>query len=811
MGWLLQSGFGFGETSPSLRGRTETRAMTEGNRIAENLLFGEYGSARKRPGFALMREVSGPGRLFFWQARGDNHVVHLYDQTIDVLDMNGTPIASFSSPYLANELDGVYQGSVLQSKLILCHESYFTRVLDLDPQGDFSFGFYQFERPPILDERFKTIRISPRPVSGSEDPQFSAPVQGVSYLQTDTDFFTGRDVGSFFRYQNNFARVTEFISRREVQVSVSTAFPTDGSSLEWMGPFIPDSPTAVPVSVVIGSPVTTPFFGGSIATVNAPSHGLTAKEVGEVVVFSDPVYGWVHEIVDDNSFRVVVVGGGLFVGNTFSNFTIFRNQERKSTDGAYLMFNGSVAPGAGPVNLYSNKPIFSEELLTPGEPLPVFQLHNGLVEITSVAGPHQATGNVTSRLAKVGPDPTWGQSISRRSGYPTCVTEHQNRVILGGFKGFSNLLACSRTNNANDFSTGGVDDDGFVLKLSSDRHNQIVWLKSTNDLMVGTEENEHAISGALTTRSAGTSRQHSYGGRNIPPEEVGTAVLFVTRGSEVREMSFHERRGGYLAPDVTHHAKHLFPVDNPVVEMSFAREPEPLVVARLANGEVRVMTYRNDEDQGAIGWSPWKGLTVTGVTTVLGSNQDVLWAIIRVNGRHFLVRQDQEARHDLEITTQVVDGTSVEDLGDFEGMTVHVSLDSDEVDLGSYIVSNGAVSISPGFEGDDVRVGLPIVARLSPNVLDQADRLGAQFFRNRTVNAVNIFLNESRGGTLGRGSALLDYRENEHAAPFTGVKPYVGANVSGRDEMFTITHEDATHFEVIAVNIENASRGHHDR
>jgi hypothetical protein len=108
---------------------------------------------------------------------------------------------------------------------------------------------------------------------------------------------------------------------------------------------------------------------------------------------------------------------------------------------------------------------------------------------------------------------------------------------------------------------------------------------------------------------------------------VDNAVVFLQRqGKKLREMTFDIQRDGYVAPDLTLLAEHI--MQSGVVQLAFARQPDPMILAVLGNGELAVCTY--DREQQVTAWTRWVTDGVfESVCSVYGAQADEIWAVVR--------------------------------------------------------------------------------------------------------------------------------------------------------------------------------------
>jgi hypothetical protein len=199
---------------------------------------------------------------------------------------------------------------------------------------------------------------------------------------------------------------------------------------------------------------------------------------------------------------------------------------------------------------------------------------------------------------------------STTTGFPSCVSFHQDRLFFGGGVEYPQRLDGSVTADFENFAPtdpdGTVLDDGGVTRtLSSDRVNSIRWLEDDEKgLLVGTSGGEWIVrpndtGGRLTPENIDAARSSTFGSANIQPVRVGRVVLFAqTAKRKVWELTYVFEDDGFRATDATLIAEHM--TLSGIVEMAYSAEPQPVVWMVLGNGTLLGMTY--DRGQQVVGF-----------------------------------------------------------------------------------------------------------------------------------------------------------------------------------------------------------------
>lgn len=231
-----------------------------------------------------------------------------------------------------------------------------------------------------------------------------------------------------------------------------------------------------------------------------------------------------------------------------------------------------------------------------------------------------ARASTTSVTATIdGPDASattatesWRLGVwSDTTGFPACVTFHQNRLCFAGPSDNPQRVDMSRTGDFENFAPTEVDatvvdDNGVTDTLSADTVNAIRWITDDEKgLLVGTVGGEWIVrpsdTGAVVTPSnVQSKRSTAYGSGNVQPIRAGRAILFVQRAlRKVRELAYVFEDDGFRAPDLTLVAEHV--TRTGIVDMTYQAEPQSLIWMVLTDGTLLALTY--ERDQKIIGWS----------------------------------------------------------------------------------------------------------------------------------------------------------------------------------------------------------------
>lgn len=279
-------------------------------------------------------------------------------------------------------------------------------------------------------------------------------------------------------------------------------------------------------------------------------------------------------------------------------------------------------------------------------------LHSGYGwgKITAVGSSSSATMTVLSRLpaGAVGSGNATNRwafgSWSDAYGHPTSVAFFRERLCFArGTKIWMSVPADFE--NFAERDAGVVSADSAVsIDIRLGQNNDILWLLSASDLLVGTEGGEFSIGEISTAEALGPNNIASlpgpgYSSRQVQPVKVNDGALYVpASGRKVRDLRFAAGSDGYLATDVTAQCEHL--PRGQIVQMAYAREPASIVWAACANGDLLGFTYDPLPPYGVTAGHKHPlggGGLVESVSTIPSPDgtHDELWMIVRreINGQ----------------------------------------------------------------------------------------------------------------------------------------------------------------------------------
>jgi hypothetical protein len=193
------------------------------------------------------------------------------------------------------------------------------------------------------------------------------------------------------------------------------------------------------------------------------------------------------------------------------------------------------------------------------EPIFGFEL-NGLllriegrhVRVVNAYSGVEARAVALQTLVNFGSTLDWDeQAFSDFRGWPSKLTLHQGRLVIGGSASVPNGLWFSRVGELLNFNTGtGLDDDAIAVRLAGAKASIINNLFSSEDLHVFMNDSEWVVQGSpVTPRSLSASVQTSIGSHSSAdcrPINIDGKTLFVSsNGVDIHEFYYEGERSGY--------------------------------------------------------------------------------------------------------------------------------------------------------------------------------------------------------------------------------------------------------------------------
>lgn len=344
---------------------------------------------------------------------------------------------------------------------------------------------------------------------------------------------------------------------------------------------------------------------------------------------------------------------------------------------------------------------------------------------------------------------------------PATVAFHQQRLVLGGTKDDPASFFMSRTGDYENFrkSRPLQDDDPVEYMLASGSIDEIRWMASFGDLLIGTSGAEYKATSsgaAITSSDVQISVQSYWGSSGLSPLIIGQSVMHCQRsGSHVRDLYYSWESDGYAGNDLSLLAPQLVESHH-ITQWAFQQSPGSNIWAVRDDGVLLCLTYM--KEQNVYGWS--RHVTqgkVLSVAVISGSQEDVVMLVVereaggvkkyfleRLAGRFRDADGIEEAFYvDCGLTSrQETAADTVGGLGHLEGADVVALADGSPVE--GLTVTDGAVTLP--YAAKVVTVGLNYVSALSPLPLETDTQQGATLGKRRAYGKCVLRLYRSVGG-----------------------------------------------------------------
>jgi hypothetical protein len=389
-------------------------------------------------------------------------------------------------------------------------------------------------------------------------------------------------------------------------------------------------PLAIPGGNFFSAPAVTlgyvgKNFGGSPQSIDHvtiyPSNDVGLAQITNVVPNTGQSFRieitlrlWASNVVPAGPEDGTLLGSSALLSNTTAPITIISNNQM--TTWSYVWVEAIVSAGiAVPGQFFSSATLTSI----------IGQIVMFLPSSTSTSGNGCTVEILGGPLLYTSPIRTWRLGLySNTTGWPTCGTYSDGRLWLSGVLPnrvdscvsngvplnplnvpIQSVVAGVVTPPSNAVNFAPTDAYGNVLASSAisalfdaPDSNPIFWmLPDLQGIICGTRGGEWLVqaptAGPISPVNIGVRRVTAIGCANIEPRRTEHTTVFVQKfGRKVMEYFADVFSGKFTAPHITFYSKHLT-VTN-VQEIAYQQEINPVVWARLGNGNLIGWTYKRD-------------------------------------------------------------------------------------------------------------------------------------------------------------------------------------------------------------------------
>ena len=229
----------------------------------------------------------------------------------------------------------------------------------------------------------------------------------------------------------------------------------------------------------------------------------------------------------------------------------------------------------------------------------------GYGKITAVGSTTSITVDVTIAYTNANAITAWQLgSFSNTTGFPTCVTFFEQRLVFAGTTNQPQTVFFSKSGDYEnmDANIGGTvaDSDAIIYTIASNQVNAIRFMTATRTLVIGTAGGEFTVSGggtdsAITPTNILIKKQSNHGSSNLDAVSVGNVTLFLQRAKrKVRELAYNFDVDGYLAPDMTILSEHI--TEGGLTQLAYQQEPNQIIWGVRGDGELIGLTYQREQE-----------------------------------------------------------------------------------------------------------------------------------------------------------------------------------------------------------------------
>jgi len=393
----------------------------------------------------------------------------------------------------------------------------------------------------------------------------------------------------------------------------------------------------------------------------------------------------------------------------------------------------------------------------------------GFVKITAFTSATEVDATVMDTLKSTAATKIWAEgAFSAKRGYPRALALYEQRIYYAGTSDNPIGIWGSKTGDFENYSYGVNDDSAIAFSVAATEANIVQWMEGLDVILSGTSGGEFAVSSGspqsepITPTTVNIRGQSNYGSSAIQAKAINDVVLFVHRqGKRIHEMAYSLERDRYVAPDLTDLAEHI--LAGGVVQMAFARLPDPTLYVVTGDGYLAVFTY--DRAQNVTAWTRWTtdGLFES-VQTLHGSPEDEVWVVVKrtIDGTVYRYLEKLTAESDVKEDAVLLDsaatGTAnsltVSGLDHLEGETVGAVLNG--AYLGTYVVASGAITMRQATQFGKYVIGLPYTGTVKTMKLDVMMQDGSGQGRMRRITKAVIKFRNTLGCKFGRVLGSLD-------------------------------------------------------
>lgn len=445
----------------------------------------------------------------------------------------------------------------------------------------------------------------------------------------------------------------------------------------------------------------------------------------------------------------------------------------------------------------------------------VREARTGYLKITAYTSAKEVRAKVYRRCSNLGiPTTNWALGAwGTTPGWPSSVTFHQGRLVFAGTTSEPSKVWMSVSDDYHNYDTGEGDEDSDAVGLTpiASEVNNVMWMASKGNLLIGTAGDEWVFDGAniTPTNPPHARRETNFGSAKWQAVIANGYVVFVQDGEKiVRQVQYDYDSDTYLAIDLTAMSDHI--TGDGISYLAYLKSPWSTIWTCRDDGELIGLTYVPEHKVFA-----WHRHDLGGDVESVACIPGEIWVVVKrtINGAtvRYIERilpwdgtLNNSVFMDCAAEYSGTATATITGLSYLEGETVGIISNGKYV--GTKVVSSGSITLDA--TTTHAWVGLPYTSTLKTINIEHANPPGtSQGAKRRIVHAIARLVN-TVGGKVGfNASDADDIEYDDEGNPnvstpelFTGdTNPVLITTSSGRPQYLTLVQDEPYPFSVSAV------------
>jgi|TARA_R100000482_G_scaffold69715_1_gene26316 hypothetical protein len=357
-----------------------------------------------------------------------------------------------------------------------------------------------------------------------------------------------------------------------------------------------------------------------------------------------------------------------------------------------------------------------------------------------------AVGGGSPKIETHAPTTQWEeQSYSALRGFPAAVTFHENRLWFGGTLSQPDGIWASRSGLYFNFDVGDAeDDDALDLTASIGEINTVRHIVSNRDLQIFTNTSELYIPAftdkPITPTNAQIRRQTPYGASFVRPQSLDGATVYVQKnGSVVREYIYSDAEAAYVSTSISQISAHLI---NDPVQMSILRgainRPESYAFFLNQDGTLAIFTSNRGEQRAG-----WAQFTTNGKFHSICTVDERVFLVGQYDkgdGTNKFILTEFDSSLELDFSEDFTGSAGVFDVSSHFANGAVVDVVNGDDYLGQFTVASGNVDVSAVQAITAAEIGLKFDVEAETLPIDAQIQGGPLTGNPRRVNRVILDL-----------------------------------------------------------------------